>query len=270
MKKQHWIILGSVVALLVLAVFLDLPLSTAVYDQSNWFGRIGEAFGEFPAPAIALFSSIALIVTRDKKKALSKFGSWILGGLFAVLAALMAGVLPFNYLDLSLIPGFVLAPVYVVLAVLLIKRIPKESYPRLRKAAWVGLLTFIVSMVVINLIKMGWGRLRFRAMEESTAGFTPWYLPQGLASGEEFKSFPSGHVANAALILWITLVPSFYPAWQKHASKLAIVAGAWIVLVAFSRIIMGAHFLSDVTAGFAITYLVFVLFNSVFKTAKDH
>ena len=255
-KKEAFILFGVAVALLILAIPFDLTFSSLVYDQSNLIGRVGEAIGEFPATVVAMFSSAALIFTRNTKKPLSNFGSLILGGLFLGLSALMGGILPFHYLEISLIPGFVLAVVYIVLAILVVKRIPNSQYPALRKVAWVGLLTFIVAMIAVNMIKMGWGRMRFRAMEESTAGFTPWYLPQGSASGEEFKSFPSGHVANSALILWILLIPTFYPLWDKYKSVLKIVAYAWIVFVALSRIIMGAHFISDVTVGFAVTAVI--------------
>jgi membrane-associated phospholipid phosphatase len=264
-KKETLIVLGSALGLLILAIPFDFQLSALIYNQSNLFGRTFEAIGEFPAMAVAMFSSAALIFTRNRKKPLSNIGSLILGGLFLGLSALMGGVLPFNYLELSLIPGFVLAVVYVVIAVLLVKKIPIQAYPQLRRAAWIGLLTFIVSMIVVNLIKMGWGRMRFRAMEGSTVGFSPWYLPQGFNSNEEFKSFPSGHVANAALILFITLLPSFIPAWEKHKAKLKFVAYGWVILVALSRIVMGAHFLSDVTVGFLVTLLVFLLFSKLFK-----
>jgi membrane-associated phospholipid phosphatase len=264
-KKETLIVLGVALGLLILAIPLDLQFSSLVYDQSSWFGRAFEAIGEFPAMAVAMFSSAALIFTRNRKNLLSNIGSLILGGLFLGLSALMGGVLPFNYLDLSLIPGFVLAFVYVVIAVLLVKRIPTQYYPQLRRAAWIGLMTFIVSMVLVNLIKMGWGRMRFRAMEESVSGFSPWYLPQGFNSNEEFKSFPSGHVANAALILFITLLPSFIPALEKHKIKLKFVVYGWVILVALSRIVMGAHFISDVTVGFVVTLLVFLLFSKVYK-----
>jgi len=268
-KKETLIVLGLALGLLILAIPFDLTFSSMIYDQSNLFGRTFEAIGEFPAMAVAMFSSAALIFTRNKQKALSNIGSLVLGGLFLGLSALMGGVLPFNYLELSLIPGFVLAVVYVVIAVLLVKRIPVKQYPALRKAAWVGLMTFIVSMIAVNLIKMGWGRMRFRAMESSTDGFSPWYLPQGFNSNEEFKSFPSGHVANATLILFITLIPGFLPSWQKHAVKLKVLAYVWIILVALSRIVMGAHFISDVTMGFTITLLVFLLFIRLFKVKTE-
>lgn len=264
-KKETLIVLGIALGLLILAIPFDLKFSALVYDPSSLFGKTFEAVGEFPAMAVAMFSSAALIFTRNRKILFSNIGSLILGGLFLGLSALMGGVLPINYLHISLVPGFVLAVVYVVIVVLLVKRIPAQYHPQLRRAAWIGLMTFIVSMIAINLIKMGWGRMRFRAMEGSTAGFSPWYIPQGFNSNEEFKSFPSGHVANAALILFITLLPSFIPAWEKHKTKLKFVAYGWVILVALSRIVMGAHFISDVAVGFIVTLLVYLFFSKVYK-----
>ena len=62
-------------------------------------------------------------------------------------------------------------------------------------------------------------------------------------------SFPSGHTAGAVLfygVLAAFLVSRFYD-WRKRA---ACVAGAiaMVVLVAFSRMYLGAHYLSDVVA----------------------
>ena len=73
-------------------------------------------------------------------------------------------------------------------------------------------------------------------------------------------------VANAALILFITLIPGFFPAWEKHKASLKGFAFGWVMIVAASRIVMGAHFLSDVTFGFLVTFLIFLLFSKVFRT----
>lgn len=57
------------------------------------------------------------------------------------------------------------------------------------------------------------------------------------------------------MLLWITLVPLFTLMNQKISWILAI---TWIILVPLSRVIMGAHFLSDVTMGVAITFMLYV------------
>ena len=56
-------------------------------------------------------------------------------------------------------------------------------------------------------------------------------------------SFPSSHAANAAAIAWV-----FSQRWRKLAPAFWVMA----VTVAFSRMYLNRHYLSDVIVGFAI------------------
>lgn len=68
------------------------------------------------------------------------------------------------------------------------------------------------------------------------------------------SSFPSSHAA-AAISFFVTLLLTHHP--------LAITVGAWAILVTFSRIYLGVHYLSDVLGGtllgcisaFAVVYI---------------
>lgn len=66
-------------------------------------------------------------------------------------------------------------------------------------------------------------------------------------------SFPSGH-ATTAISLYGMLAYFLYRhmrrGWQRHAMLLA--TGVVILLIGFSRIYLGVHFLSDVLAGFLL------------------
>lgn len=87
----------------------------------------------------------------------------------------------------------------------------------------------------------------------------------GIAS-EEFKSFPSDHVGCAAVALAYCLVPYIR---KKGSPDLWFYVGlAFVLTVMFSRIIMGAHFLSDVTIGFAVSFICMILAVKLFY--KEH
>jgi undecaprenyl-diphosphatase len=64
-------------------------------------------------------------------------------------------------------------------------------------------------------------------------------------------SFPSGH-AQSATVAASVLVLVFLPALRgrRRRRRLAVAAAAaWVIVVAFSRVGLGVHYVSDVLAG---------------------
>ncbi|GAA4369692.1 hypothetical protein GCM10023146_16820 [Nocardioides caricicola] len=62
-------------------------------------------------------------------------------------------------------------------------------------------------------------------------------------------SFPSGHATNNAIIVTVVLL-LLRPVLGVTARRLLLAIGAaWILLTSADRLFMGAHYLSDVTAG---------------------
>lgn len=114
-------------------------------------------------------------------------------------------------------------------------------------------------MLLINLIKIPWGRPRMRLIaSDSRAFFLPWWQPgtalwdQLTAFGvavEEFRSFPSGHAGNAVTLLLLGLLPQLNERLAPKRRLFVILGFVWVCLVSFSRIIMGAHLLSDTAVG---------------------
>lgn len=99
------------------------------------------------------------------------------------------------------------------------------------------------------LIRRPWGALFFVACELVSAGLVQLLKqsygrprPTEMLTASDFGSFPSGHTANAAAIA-VALFILFPRAW------VAIAGVAWALLMAFSRTLMGAHWLSDTVGG---------------------
>ena len=191
----------------------------------------------------------------------------ILGGLIGVLALL--GLMVFVdhplswYLANELVPQFdrvgaffsgitllgdslayvivsLLAGIGFALIGYLKKRSTGHNSPAVRWFSQGGFFLFLVlliSGIVVNLLKIMIGRARPRQwFEESITGFYPFNFN---AFGD-FYAFPSGHSATAfAMAAAIGLL------FPRHRSWLYLVAG----LVAISRVVLGAHFPSDILAG---------------------
>ncbi len=86
-------------------------------------------------------------------------------------------------------------------------------------------------------------------------GITKW-------GKDEFYSFPSGHTMNTLAMLALCYVPRLFPQADKKEKLplfIRICVYAFAVMIAFTRILRGAHNLSDVTLGFLLSGLVFDL-----------
>ena len=104
------------------------------------------------------------------------------------------------------------------------------------------------SGILINILKPIFGRARPELwFDNGYYGFLP--LGMGDGSGSEYRSFPSGH---AATIFAATTALSFFLPKRLRLWFVALAA----VPVTLSRVVISAHYLSDVVAGGAIGWWV--------------
>ncbi len=247
-------------ALMVASVFLDLPLSGAVFSPKNAFGVFFQNFGELAGVLVCVFSCAALLATRGRDNRRQNIGGAIAYGVLLALASVMAAAMPLRYTTIPMFPlALLLAAVFAALALLAAHRLAKQHPRELRIAGAVGIFLMLAMLVLINLVKLLWGRERYYVMGDPTAEFTMWFIPQGIAVSDEFMSFPSGHSAHSAIILWITMLPTFWDAAKGKEVLLKIIAYGYTLLVMASRIVMGKHFLSDVTMGAFLSILAFYI-----------
>lgn len=117
-------------------------------------------------------------------------------------------------------------------------------------AGWFGVLVLPLGVAgLFALRRRWWAAAYFLAAESATAIIVQVLKhlfgrarPEEIIVLSDFGSFPSGHVANAATIA-VAFAVIFPRLW-------VILAGtAWVLLMAFSRTYLGAHWLSDTLGG---------------------
>lgn len=76
----------------------------------------------------------------------------------------------------------------------------------------------------------------------------PQIVPHLMEAGGE--SFPSGHSFNAAVV-YIAMAIAFAALSRRHSVRYTVIGAAMLLsaMVAWSRVMLGVHFPSDVTAG---------------------
>ncbi|MFW8054193.1 phosphatase PAP2 family protein [Vagococcus fluvialis] len=260
MRKEVKLFLGVFTILLVVLTVFDLQISEALYNPESTFGWFFESFGELVLSFIGLFSASVLFRTQQTRKVPMK----ILFAILGVFNGLMAAMLNKMYLNLSTVVMILLMIVYIAIFYFLASLVKPEKEQVVRKIAKIGICLSLLPILIITVLKMIWGRQRFRSMTDPSNQFTPWYLMQTFTSDNEFMSFPSGHSANSATVIWITLLPLWIEKLKPYRRLLVVAAYGWIVCVMLSRIIMGAHFSTDVLIGSSITLGLFYYLQSVY------
>ncbi len=169
----------------------------------------------------------------------------------------------------------------------------------LKKLVWVVIAVVIataISNALVAIIKKPVGRMRFRAINSDLGqafinggqlkGFTPWYKANGQPSSaiidsfvntypgskDAFQSFPSGHTCSAGTSYAIIMLPYAIDFKHKKLAKALCWTCPIVItgLVAISRIVAGAHYLSDVTFGGTIAFLCMVIAMEIFVCRGEH
>lgn len=265
MKKQSLRILLLIAAAVWLsavgfASVYDLQISLSVADEGSIFGRILEIFGEPPAILFTSFN-FSLIFSHfwrhpERKRRHIVFSILALVG-SAGTVFYTAGATADYFLDwlggnekaATVAVVFTSAAVSMLLIFASLK-MSRKTVERFYRAAGRAALAGVLTFAIIWAFKLCWGRVRFRQLEDISQ-FTSWYLPQGFTG---YFSFPSGHTANATVISACIYYFEFIPKrFEKIKPLFCAVIAVWIPLVAISRVLVGAHYLSDVLFGGAIT-----------------
>ena len=115
-----------------------------------------------------------------------------------------------------------------------------------------------VQITAVEGMKYLWGRVRFRDLlaAGSYDAFTPWYKINGINGN---KSFPSGHTAGAGMSYLMMAFPYLSKKWKNKKTLCFVIPLVYTSVVAFTRLVMGAHYLSDVAMGGIVSFTVVII-----------
>ena len=265
-KKQLALLIFVWALLAVVFSFYDLKISIRLYDPDSAWAYMLEAYGQIPGLIVALLGGSVLLRLRGWKPGWKEILLTLFYAGFTLLAALviwadLQGVQVGD--EISVGWTISLGALTVTALQVLLRFIPHERLLRFEKPARVAVLLYVFAPLLTTwFFKFLWGRVTFRELASGYIDFTPWYLPQGYTG---HRSFISGHTGFAWLVLPLTLLATkgrraYYLVW------LGVLL--WGISVAVSRVVIGAHFASDVLFATGISFLWFFALRHLIMKGK--
>ncbi len=245
------------VAALVAAAFVDLKLDILLNSPENAFAVWFYNTGEIPCRLICPIAGAALLYCCNSKFA--KFaGACISVGGGAYFGYYFAE--HFFVQDNQLIYGIVYGIGFSLVLIFIGRfiNIPQNLKKPIAALAIAGIAVMAAQLCAVEIMKYLWGRVRFRDLiaTGSYESFTPWYIINGINGN---KSFPSGHTGGAAMSFLAMLLPYISRKAYKHRQICFFIPFIYTCTVAVTRLIMGAHYLSDVAMGGAVGMLTVII-----------
>lgn len=296
--------IAAYIVLMIIATFFDLQINNVVADLNageyysrNIFGRIFDDLGALPVYMLVAIAFGVIFFYSDKIK--DKAYRYIVKFVCALMAFIFWFLLVrkfvsyiaahYNYedkLDSAATFAFSVAGLILCLLTLyVLSKQDKETIARLYVWSLIIIFTAAISQAFAQGIKVIASRPRYCTMailEESGDGgffmYKRWYQFSGIKKVSErwlelgiaadgLKSFPSGHVASTTMLVTLLALPDLLPGLNEKKPKIILwcVAVAAPIIVAISRMVMGAHFLSDVLVGGAITVVSYWIAKGIVK-----
>lgn len=254
LKNSLIIIIVCWIILAIIFGFTDLEISIALVNRESTWANIGKYYGEGPGYGIIAVSIAILIGSKNddlKKQRTASYVILIIGLIF-LIPAIIFGIVWF----ITFGGGITI----VILLFLLITR-NKDLKEYKTIATVIILLVVINPLIFVQITKIMCGRVRFNDLSPGYANYTPWFLPPGPLSGIKGNaSFPSGHTAMSFMLLPLIIIVKDRK-WSDPTKIIVIICViSWGFFVAFSRIITGDHYASDIlfSAGVASITIIFL------------
>lgn len=273
----------------VTGTFLDYRIAPVLFRDSDMIALTASTFGIYVFCAAYAFYFGALmsqaVSVPATKKGRIKWG--IITGIVAFAALLICGgsVLDVNNLggifhgvDRT-VPQMIIMLIVGLMPIFFIgyRSCMKRKDAKLAKHLLLVLVAMTAVFLMYELVKVGLPRPRYRLLARNFEGieFRRWYAPvknkaeliaKYKINKDDFKSFPSGHTANNVANAFIfPALALTYPKLKDKRVLLFIIGMIIAVSTLLSRMILGAHFLSDVSCGGFIASVISALYYRFYR-----
>ena len=253
LSNTNLIIILIIIVWAILAVVFgiyDLQSSIAVVNETSNWGNFGADYGEVPGYgliAIALATYLGGYIPNVKKQK-------ILGGVGVIVGIiyLIIGLVSSDETDTALGATLIFSLFFYVILTW------NKDWKNFRKiSGLISILAILNPLLLVQLIKLFWGRVRFRDLSPSYVEFTPWFIPNGFTDN---YSFPSGHAAMGWMFLPLVVLVKDKK-WSDPVKIINyVLVFGWGIFVALSRVIVGAHYASDVLFSTFFAMMITVIF----------
>ena len=275
-KRSNKTVAYYFILIWIVAAFLlessDLWISIKLYNPTSVWAIFLEKFGEIPGLIVVLIGAHIYIVTLKASSNIKSifFNGFLLTAnslitIYIFWAVSIAITNSWNFFNSYQSYFFLTAILLNILISLLFRKRNNFSKKTILFSRISFKMFFYGYILFVQLIKIFWGRIRFRELAENYTNFSPWYLPQGITGNQ---SFPSGHAAMGFMMLALFVFFADKAFYKRIILKGIIIS--WAVAVCASRVVIGAHFTSDVLFGaFAMIISYLFLMNNANKTIKS-
>jgi membrane-associated phospholipid phosphatase len=268
MKKNGLVIflISTGIVLAVIFGIYDLDISKQIVNQNSVWARFLENYGMLPGLFVIL-SGIYIYYSVIKTKSdvwsyIQKVVFFLVSsGLIFYLFDILLGSIATNNLIVFLIISFSIS---IIIFIILHKANQVQKAIAIKYAKVVVGMALYGYVICIQGVKYFWGRFRFRELDAAFSQFAPWYLPQGITGSD---SFPSGHAAMGWMLLALLILLANKKLWIKNS--VLVIIFMWGVVLALSRVVIGAHYSSDVLFGSFFIIITFLFFNKNYSKSDQ-
>ncbi|UDI78969.1 phosphatase PAP2 family protein [Staphylococcus taiwanensis] len=282
-RKLSLITFSILILVILIATFADQSISSHFIDQNSIFGTLFQNYGLFP-PTLILIISMTVFnfyIIKTLKNTFAKVIIMLLTFVFTLIKtnSLISETVQYilstsnnikhhkpmgmannegnagNALSLGLsflISFIILLVIAFALYQFWLKNLDLSELDRLFKVSVISFMVLFIGLELVDNMKELWGRVRPYELSDKGAHFTNWLTINGNTG---HSSFPSGHTGNGAFLMFL----AFY--FKKLSSrKIMFTIGLiYSILMAISRVRIGAHFTSDVTMSLIIMFSLMVI-----------